>query len=295
MNTVEIRETTFRIYRALLLAACTLSCCAVEGTATQESKFAALGGTDIIVQGKEPPQSTNEIMAHARESAKRRTIVADRERAIRDNALRYGSQNGFRRRIWEIHRRLESRSGELSVVYDFNRVVRPSPRRTGYLIPPVVVRSKDAFKSDAEGQTVSAADDYFEIVRSAAFSPTPPNWRDYLLIVDEEARPTSLQSTQSSADEVKQENWVEEGWVAGVEQADSEFAIRLRRLKRDYFGMLEFRRLATLGMVKQTEIFAAEFGVTGENRQMRIGDRTVKIVRNAEFNLNSNDWEEIPE
>ncbi len=217
--------------------------------------------------------------------------LPQRARAQRERALRFGSQSGFRQRTLEIRHALQRRSGELSTVYDFNRVTRPAPGGTGHLIPPVVQQAIDAFNSDEEGATVSAADLYFRVLQPAYLSSVQPTWRDWLVFEPPEAEPVPKTLAPANASERKQaEAWVEEGFRAGTRQADTEFARRLRRLRRDFEGMLEYRRLAALGMVSSPEVALANFGVTGVPGEMRIGDRSVQLVEAAGFIRNPGNW-----
>ena len=206
------------------------------------------------------------------------------ERALRDNALQFGSQTGFRQRWQEIEDKLSARSGELSVIYDFGRVIAPAPQGVGYILPPIVAKAEDAFAIDGDGQTIAAADTYLEILRAARLAASPPTWRDYLLFLDEDvSQPSRLEPVYTEGKRHRQNHWIEMGRKAGVAQADDELAQRFRRLRRDFEGMLEYRRLELLGMVEPPEIFAAEFGTTGDIGQMRLGDRVVKIVKEADF------------
>lgn len=249
------------------------------------------GGADHLGSGPEPPASPSEItvdsIAASQGSAKQRA----RERTVREAAKQIGSQHGFRRRAWEIRRRLEARASELSAIYDFGRVAMAAPRRVGFLLPPIVSRSLHAFETVPDGGKSSAADEYLEILRPAVMAQTVPTWRDYLLF--DSAEPLPLRSSKmprSTAEQRQFERWVRNGWAAGVEQANAEFTQRLRRLRRDFEGMLEFRRLNSLGMVIAPETAGAEFGVTGRPGAMRIGDRTARITANADFERDRLKW-----
>ncbi len=295
MNTADRRPNAGTILAAAL-AALALSGCSADDPPTEISGSERIGGPDRLTDEAEPPADLKNLRKHARESGLEDTEVLARERALREDALRFGSWNGYRRRAWEIRERLETRSAELSVIYDFNRVARPAPERTGYLLPPVIARSRDAFEAEPGGETVSAADEYYEILRNAAFSPTPPTWRGYLLFhADEKPRRDRLRVTRSTAERKKQDAWIREGWLAGVKQAGDELALRLRRLKRDFEGMLEYRRLQALGMISPPETYGAEFGVTGSAGHMRVGDRTAKIIRHADFRRDHSGWRRVPQ
>ena len=268
-----------------------LSSCSANDQKNSPIQTVQIGGPDKFATLKSPPATLKVLKNQINHYRWRITKTDAHNRALRDEALRFGSQHGFQRRAWEIRQRLQHLSGALSTVYDFNRVAQPAPKKTGYLLPPVVSSGHDAFELSSDGETVSVADEYFIITRPASFSPVPPNWRDYLLFYpDTKSLHLGLQEPKSSTERKQQELWIQEGWMAGVEQAENELSFRFRRLKYEFEGMLSFRRLEVLGMVSAPIIEEAEFGITGEHGQMRIGDRTVKIVNHSDFQRNPANW-----
>ncbi|MCY3878945.1 MAG: type IV secretory system conjugative DNA transfer family protein [Rhodobacteraceae bacterium] len=235
-----------------------------------------------------PPRSADEILKRMAEDE---GVPEGRRTAMRRAALQLGSQHGFAQRAAAIRLRLEARSPELSQIYDFNRVTTLAPQRTGYLLPPVIARSFDAFAGNEAGNAVSAADEYLEILQPASLSPTIPQWQDYLLF--EPTRPASTAAyakPRGNAEETEFKAWLREGWQAGVKLADEELSQRFNRLRRDYEGMLEYRRLRALGMVSAPELTGTEFGVTGQAGSMRIADRTAGIAQNSDFHRDSSNW-----
>ena len=178
LNTAVDRRLHVRAAPAVFLAALALNGCAAGDPPLAEPDIEMFGGPDRFSDTVEPPANAKELKRQSADSGSEDVDATARVAALRNDALRFGSQNGFRRRAWEIRRKLEIRSAELSLIYDFGRVARSAPKRTGFLLPPVIARSQHAFEADPDGETISAADEYFEILRSAAFSPTVPTWRE---------------------------------------------------------------------------------------------------------------------
>ncbi len=254
-----------------------------------------LGGSDALVAGKPPPGLADVLKLPGSNADESSTGGNIRNRHQREAALRFGSQSGFRFRVWEINRLIESRSREISTVYDFNRVARPAPGGAGFLIPPVVQRAENALQSDTDGRTISVADEYYRILKPERLAPVTPTWRDWLLIDHPDVRGLPSSLAPASNQERKQvAEWIRQGWQAGTEQADAELAERLRRLRRDYEGMLDFRQLAARGMIDGWKVAIAEFGVTGQPGEMRTGDRVVRIVGTADFRRKPEHWRTDP-
>lgn len=219
-------------------------------------------------------------------------ITRIRSQALQEAAQSWGSQMGYARRSYEILGRLEARSADLSTVFDFNRVVSSAPRGVGVVVPPVVSRSFDAFLSDAAGREVSAADEYLTIVRAGRISPVEPTWRDYLVFsaATPEEPPRSL-LPEDGIESQKFREWFNEGWMEGVSLVDAELQSRIDRLRRDYTGMLQYRRLVAQGMMDRMILADADFGVTVDGDEMRIGSRTVRIESDAAFQGNPRRWD----
>lgn len=277
---------------AILCAQLALAGCdpAATNDAEPTEKDLLIGGRDSLVPSEYVDELPPDIEFPDFKSGKVERRVSIRDSAVQEAAQTYGSQHGYRKRALEILRLLERRSSELSAVYDFNRVAMPAPLRTGFVIPPVVARSFVAHEFEAGGQASSAADEYLEILRPGRLSPVVPTWRDYLLIdVDEPGLPPSSLMPSDSSEEKKFRSWFGEGWWAGKSQAEAEFAHRLRRLRRDYEGMLEYRRLIAAGLMSRLVIADADLGDVGTATTLRLGERSVRIISQSEFNAGRKD------
>ena len=253
---------------------------------------AKIGELDNLRVGAEPVASPNDVKIGLYDPDDEDSEITEiRRRAILEAAQGYGSQMGYARRGWEIEKLLEKRSMQLSQVFDFSRVVSEAPVKAGYVLPPIVSRSFDAFQSDAEGREASVADEYLTIIEPGKIRPVQPTWRDYLLFAPgAPEEPAKSLYPRSAAEKDLFETSFQEGWSAGVSLADAEIGSRLDRLRRDYEGMLQYRRLVSMGMMDRMVLQDADFGVTGSGDEMRIGSRTVKVVSDAEFETNPKRW-----
>lgn len=287
-----LRATTFLAMTGLVLAACSTP--ALERGRTSDLVPERIGAaTDDLRIGAEPPASAADIrIAIYDPDDASSDVTRIRSDALQEAAQSYGSQMGYQRRSWEILGRLQARSSDLSQVFDFNRVVSNAPVQAGVIVPPVVSRSFDAFITDADGREASVADEYLTIVRPGRIAPQAPTWRDYLVFAapaPEEPARSLMPSGQAELGLF--EGWFSEGFDAGIELADAEFAQRLDRLKQDYHGMLQYRRLVAMGMMDRMVLADADFGVTQDGNEMRIGSATVRIVTDAEFQSDPTRWQ----
>ena len=252
------------------------------------------GGNHDLRPGSVPAASPGEALdavASGIQNGDGEGIPEFRRRALLEAARERGSRMGYARRGWEIGGLLERRSSQLDRAFDFSRVAAKVPAGAGYVIPPVVSRGSDAFEGDVQRRKISVVDEYLAIASPGEIRPVRPTWRDYLLF--EPTRPDDPGSAplpRSRAERTRFAEWFGEGWRAGADLADSEITSRLDRLRRDYEGMLRYRRLVSRGMMDRMVLRDADFGVTGGGGEMRVGNRTVRIVSDAAFRADPRRW-----
>ncbi len=285
---------------ASLMAVLLVSACATtvsqsgSPTLTKEEMAVmpgVIGGDDDLRIGAPPPASPDQIRIKPGKPESSSSVNSIRTKAVTEGAQSYGAQMGYARRSWEIMNRLQVRSPVLSQVFDFNRVVARAPVGAGVIIPPVVSTATRAFTVDAYGQEAAVADAYLSITRAGRIAAIAPTWRDYLVIhaaVPSEPAKSLLPATEDEAKLFKAE--FDQGWAAGIKQAEDEFSERIARLQRDYHGMLQYRQLVANGMMDRMVLANADFGVTANEREMRIGSKAVKITSEAEFNARPATW-----
>lgn len=279
----------------VLMAGTALSACAQIPPNTAPPAAVApapLGGGDDLRRGAEPVSSPDQVRIELFDPEQETVEITElRRQALQEAAQSYGSQLGYARRVWEIEGLLEERSSDLDEVFGFDRVVSEAPVKAGYIVPPIVSRSFDAFQSSEEGRAASVAEEYLTIVAPGRIVPVTPTWRDYLLFSSPDPeRPARSLFPSNPAERELFLGWFNEGWTAGVTLADEEIGHRLTRLRRDYEGMLQYRRLVNMGMMDRMVLQEADFGVTGGGDEMRIGSRTVRIVSDAQFDADPLRW-----
>lgn len=288
---MKLRATTILALSGLALSGCMTP--AIERGQSSDLTPPRIGAeVDDLRIGAEPPASASDIKISIYDpDSSKSEITKIRSEALKEAAQSYGSQMGYQRRSWEIAGRLQARSGDLSQVFDFNRIVSNAPVKAGVIIPPVVSRSFDAFVTQDDGREASVADEYLTIVRPGKIAPHAPTWRDYLIFAAPTPEEPARSLMPSGAEELSLfKGWFTEGFDAGVELADAEFEQRLDRLKQDYQGMLQYRRLVAMGMMDRMVLADADFGVTKDGNEMRIGSSTVRIVTDADFQSDPTRW-----
>ncbi len=260
--------------------------------AITESPMPHIGEADRLMAGPIPPSSGTDAARQAMQHGKSPTIAGIRRSALLEGALTYGSQTGYLRRSWEIGRRLEVRSNQLSVAFDYSRVVSPAPLGLGYVVSPVVEWGFDATVVEKGGNIIAGNSEYILLSKPGRLSPVIPTWRGHLVLTA--PQPNRLPSSllpHNAEERHLFTRWFRSGWKAGREQANVEFQVRMRRLKREYLGMLKYRELVARGVINHIVLAHSEYGTTLDESTLRIDDRSVEIVAAASFEGRRHKWQ----
>jgi len=208
-----------------------------------------------------------------------------RASALKDTALSLGAQSGLASRAKYIDNTLVKQTRQLDKVFNFNSLTIEHN-----ILPPVLLEGKQTLNL-ADEQSIRISDRTFKISKQARFITTPPNWRQYLWMdykQPERPHPSLLPKTK---DEKK--IWlqhVEEGWKRGVEQANTIFEENVARIKEDFRGMILYRKLLAMNMVSPPYVSHTDLGVTGDEGEIHIDDRVLRITAMPALNMRSQEW-----
>ncbi|MFA6279412.1 MAG: type IV secretory system conjugative DNA transfer family protein [Bdellovibrionales bacterium] len=217
-----------------------------------------------------------------------------RNDALREAALSYGARGGLAYRTFEIQRRLVEHEVSLSKIFNFTRLLINAP--SGLLIePPIVSEAQRAVLVNGGGQEAAVSDRVLRINKAARIVTAPRNWRLYLErdwgTVE---APPGLLLPRSDEERKQWKALVQEGWNAGVAQAEETFEADLDRMTNDYVGMIHYRELLVQGMISPPYAMHEDRGVTGGGSEMRVGDRGVSITGPSVLIPRSDKWTTAP-
>jgi defect-in-organelle-trafficking protein DotC len=216
------------------------------------------------------------------------TISQIRIKALEDTALGLGAQGGLAATSLKINDHLEQEKWSLETIYNFNGMLLNHG-----VLPPVLVESDDSLNL-ASPDAIRIADKTYKIVAQARFVTTPPNWRDYLWMPFKKPElPHKVLLPRTAEERQIWKKSIRLGWEKGIEQAYSIFEQNLARLKRDYQGMVLYRKLLEEKMVSPPYVSKTELGVTGNGTDMRINDQVLRITELPRLQTDSNNWKAI--
>lgn len=257
----------------------------------EELQPIVLGAEDDLVKGPPPP----DYKTFAKKVRRGTYIPPDLEKArygaLRAAATGYAAQAGYYRRCYEIMTALEANSPTLSEVFNFNRVAYGTQVEAGFLLPPIVSRAKATIAVNDTKTEIVAADEYYRIEVPGRLVPVLPTWRDYLVLaleVPNDPEPSFL--PRGKEEKVVYAHYLALGWQEGVAQAEAALQSSMNLLRRDYLGMIEYRRAVEAGVVNELVVSFDENRAAGELNELFIGERRVKIVDGATFQRDSRRW-----
>lgn len=232
-------------------------------------------------------------IAEVKEQLKNATGVKDSEAAIgalrahalRETALSLGARGGLAERAIQINTSLNNYEPLLDRVFQFNGMMLDNN-----ILPPVLVEARNTL-SLSGGDTIRAADRTFKILSQAKFISAAPTWREYLLMsYDVPAMPDRSLLPRNKPERMMWESDLEEGWKAGLQQAELIFVENINRLVRDYKGMILYRSLLAQHIVSEPYVASLNMGVTGGGNDMTVNDRLLRITAFPQLQANSNNW-----
>lgn len=211
-----------------------------------------------------------------------------RTKALQDTALSLGAQGGLAWSSQQINTRLEKDKWYLETIYNFNAMMLSHG-----VLPPILAEGDNSLNL-ADPNTIRIADKTYKIIAQARFATTPPNWREYLWMSYNKPEIPHKFLMPRNVDERKVwKKYIDLGWDKGIQQSYSIFQQSLARLKRDYRGMILYRKLLQEKMVSPPYVSKTELGVTGDGSDMRINDQVLRITELPKLQTDSSGWKAI--
>lgn len=211
-----------------------------------------------------------------------------RTKALQDTAMSIGAQGGLAYASEKINQRLEKDKWSLETIYNFNAMMLSHG-----VLPPVLTEGDNSLNL-ADPNTIRIADKTYKIVSQARFATTPPNWREYLWLgFNKPEIPHKFMLPRNDYEREIWKKYINIGWEKGIQQAANIFQQSLARLKRDYNGMILYRKLLQENMVSAPYVSTTELGVTGDGSDMRINDQVLRITELPKLQTDSSGWKAI--
>lgn len=208
-----------------------------------------------------------------------------RSQALRDTALSVGARGGLAWQATHINKVLLHNERFLYRIFNFNSLLLDQN-----VLPPVLTEARNTL-SLGGNDTIRIADRSYQILHQARFVTAAPIWRDYLwLSFSPPETPDKTLLPKNRAERALWEKYTQEGWTAGIQQAELIFKESIARLQRDFEGMIRYRTLLAQNMVSPPYVAEMNMGVTGGGSDLTAGDRLLRITAFPTLQNNSQGW-----
>jgi len=227
--------------------------------------------------------SINDLSSSSGE--KKSSVSALRIQILRETALSVGARGGLAYRTKQINKLLSSYDAQLARVFNFRGMLLEHD-----VLPPVLVEARNAL-SLTGNDIIRIADVNYQILHQAKFVTSPPHWRDYLWMnYSSPESPDKSLLPANKGEKIVWQKYIDEGWQAGLAQAESIFKENISRLQRDYTGMIRYRKLLAQQMVSPPYVASLDMGVTGNDSNLTVNDRMLRITAFPSFQTDGGQW-----
>ncbi len=211
-----------------------------------------------------------------------------RLKALQDTATQLGATGALAWQSLQIDHSLKGQQQYLNHVFDFNQLLLQHN-----VLPPVLVEADNTLNL-ADNDSIRLASKTYKIQSPAEFVTAPPTWQQYLWM--DYAKPEMPDHTLLPTTQAEANVWdasLKQGWQQGITQANQIFSVNLNRLKRDYTGMVLYRKLLAQDMVSAPYVAKSDLGVTGDANQIRINDQVLRITAHSQLQTDSQKWSPV--
>jgi defect-in-organelle-trafficking protein DotC len=211
-----------------------------------------------------------------------------RLQALRETAMSIGARAALSARAKELNADLTNQERNLDRIFNFEGLVLDH-----HVMPPVLEEASSTLNLES-GDAIRISDHTYRIVSQARFVTAAPHWREYLWM-NFEKPPTPDKSLlpRNKKEKVVWKDYVKQGWKTGIAQADLIYSENVERLRRDYQGMVLYRKLLTANMISRPFVAKTDMGVTGDSDEIRIHDQVLRITAKPMLDPNSKNWKPV--
>jgi len=261
------------IRNTLIIAALFLTGCSSSTRNIQTGNTDSLAGLQSMVNNQK--KSSDDISG----------INKIREMALKETSLSIGAQSGLASRAKYIDNQLIKRARNFDDIFNFNSLILEHN-----ILPPVLLEGQNTFNL-ANSHTIRLSDKTYKISKQARFITTSPTWRQYLWMDYKSPEYPNVTLLPKTREERQLWNYyIAKGWRNGTEQANTIFEENVARIKEDFNGMILYRKLLALNMVSPPYVSHTDLGITGNDGEIHIDDRVLRITELPALNVNSNEW-----
>lgn len=217
--------------------------------------------------------------------------VNPRYDSIYMEGIKFGTQAGLYYRATQVNQFIERNKSYFARIANF----QPLLLANGRVVPPIITETKNQVNNESR-YTLRSVDRAYQIQEQARVINTPLTWMEYLLV--NPPKPILPNETLLPLNDKEDYYWrdgIERGWVYGLTQANSIYIENIRKMERDYIGMVRFHLMLERGLISNPISSSVNLGVTGTDKDMNVNEVIFNIDQVPKFNRDAETWKALPE
>ncbi|WP_318515619.1 type IV secretory system conjugative DNA transfer family protein [Photobacterium leiognathi] len=273
-----------------------ITCIAIGGCTTTVYENAPLQNP----HEKEAQQDLKKLQDFSHEDKSKEKAVNGRIEMLTAFAERLGYQQGFNSQMEIEQAKVLKNEKYWDQLLDYKRVARSGRYRNEvamYVIGGILDKIDSSSETVHDKLVISKGDSFF-LRQQPTLSQTVPYWFDKLFfdLVKEVKLPPDAYRYENDAERVAWESALKDGFEVGRKQAIDEMSYRWNALLRELIGMTRYWRFVELNKIKDIKVTTRKKGLnrslTEDGKiQLDINTQFVTIDKDADFNLNTNEWD----
>lgn len=222
---------------------------------------------------------------------------AFRQKAMKDAAMAIGAQHGYVKHMTYLKEEILDKQVYMDDIFDFSLIMKIASGKFEemHLLPPVIRKTKDTVTVSADSRRIEIRGTEYEILKHARLVSIAPNWRQYLIYDQPVAvnKPADILLPKNAKEEENWAIWVQEGWLAGIAQAEHEMTYRVRKLGQDFKGMLTYTEVLLEGKIKKPVVSSSTQNIRSSHNEMILDEKIIQLAMPATLNADTDNWEPL--
>lgn len=205
-----------------------------------------------------------------------------RTRAVREAAFSLAAQTALAWRYDKLLKFTKSQEGTLDRIAGFAPFIVDK-----HMLLPSVTEVRDRYELSQDDQKLRTVRIQYQISEPPKAITQPPTWRNYLwreFEYPEDPHPALM--PRSERERAVWERAIDEGWKAGLRQAELMWENNLNEMVRDIRGRITYRILEARGIVQRPIMVGSEPELTrsSDGRVINAGDTVYSVTVPVSFN-----------
>ncbi len=208
-----------------------------------------------------------------------------RPKAIKESAQLVGVQTAIKWRYEQLLTEVAEYAYLLDTAFNFAPLLMVNDQEV-LVMPPVITKAEEAMRLENRN-LVTTAKSVYEILESAKYVSSIPNWRAYMMVnafpVPEQ--PNLAVLPRNSKEIILWQEAIRKAWAEGIAEAEELFIVNINRLVRDYKGITLYHLLVAKNYLAQFEMSSSPAISNIDGNKMFLKQKIFRITKPTKFQV----------